>query len=228
MGKQRWLDNLQRQLIGRNLPSKYVQRFLEEAADHLEDLMEETMEKTDFSARMGESEHVAEAAVAEYRRRGFLGRHPAAAFLTFAVSPLLAFLVLMFAALIALVSASQWIGLIDNDGLHLGAAGRVVIACALPLTVIALPAMLLSFLYCRLARRTAIGTRWMLASCGALVVISSATYCQLTYAGMSAHGCLFVFFGAKNAMQIAQFAIAAAFSWWLIRRSGQGQPRLAE
>ena len=59
--------------------------------------MEETMEKTELNAntRMGETQYVAEAAVAAYRRRGFLSRHPVAAFLAFAVSPLLAFLVLM-------------------------------------------------------------------------------------------------------------------------------------
>ncbi len=80
---QPWLDDLRRQLVRRNLPGKYVQRFIEEAADHLEDLTEETMEEADFDLNtvMGETRHVAEAAVATYRQRSFLGRHPAAALL---------------------------------------------------------------------------------------------------------------------------------------------------
>jgi hypothetical protein len=228
MGNQRWLDDFRRQLIGRKLPGKYVQRIVEEAADHLEDLMEESMKNTDLdlNARMGDSEHVAESAVAAFRCRSFLGRHPAAAFMTFAVSPLVAFLVLMFAVLIAFFGTCKLCGLIDNDGLHLGAL-KAVINYALPLAVISVPSMLLSFLYCSLSRKTVVGKKWMLFACGALVVVSSATFCELHFNGASDHGQLILFVGARYWIQIVQFLIAVAFSWWLIRRSDQGRTQLA-
>jgi hypothetical protein len=225
MGNQPWLDDLRRQLIRRNLPRRYVQRVLEEAADHLEDLMEETMEKTEFNAnaRMGETQIVAAAALAAYRRRGFFGRHPVVAFLAFAVSPLLAFLILMQIGLLALSVICWSLGLVDNDGLHLGAV-KAVINYVVPLAVIAVPSMLLAFFYCSLARRTVVGKKWMLVACGALVVISSATFCQLEFYGASDHGQLTLFFGVRYGIQIVQFFIAAAFSWWLIRRSEGREP----
>ena len=58
----------------------------EELGDHLEDLKEENVE-ADAISRLGEPDQVAESAVGAYRRRSFLGRHPTAAFMVFAISP---------------------------------------------------------------------------------------------------------------------------------------------
>ena len=84
-----WLDEVLARLARRGLPPNYVRRFAEELSDHLDDLKEENMSKAvDVVSRLGKPEQVAEAAVTAYRRRSFLGRHPTAAFLVFAVSPL--------------------------------------------------------------------------------------------------------------------------------------------
>ena len=87
--------------------------------------------------------------------------------------------------------------------------------------------MLLSFFYCRLARRTVVGKKWMLMACCVVVVVSSGTYCELKFREASDHGFLAFEFGVRSAMQIAQFLIAAAFTWWLIWRSDRRQPQLA-
>ena len=79
-----WLDEVRRRLAKRGLPPSYVQRFAEELSDHLEDFKEENMStEADVYSRLGKPEQVANAAVAAYRRRSFLGRHPTAAFLVF-------------------------------------------------------------------------------------------------------------------------------------------------
>ena len=88
MDSQPWLDRVRERLARQLLPSSYVQRFMEELTDHFQDITEETM-RADESvlSRLGEPDQVANAAVTAYRRRSFLGRHPALKFLVFGVSP---------------------------------------------------------------------------------------------------------------------------------------------
>jgi hypothetical protein len=51
---------------------------------------------------LGEANQVADAAVTAYRRRSFVGRHPAAAFLVFAVSPVLSMVVCSILVVVSL------------------------------------------------------------------------------------------------------------------------------
>ena len=103
MAKRPWLDEVRGRLAKHGLPPAYVQRFVQELSDHFDDLKEENMgTEVDVSSRLGEPERVAQAAVAAYRRRSFLGRHPTAAFLVFAVSPLLMLLATMVTSLVLL------------------------------------------------------------------------------------------------------------------------------
>ncbi len=97
MDSQPWLGKVRQRLAEHTLPPNYVQRFMEELTDHLEDLKEEGMDRNSFS-RLGEPEQVAEAAAIVYRRRSFLGRHPAAAFLVFGVSPVVSLIALFIAS----------------------------------------------------------------------------------------------------------------------------------
>ncbi len=70
MDSQRWLDRVRERLAKRVLPPSYVQRFIEELTDHLEDLKEEKMEG-DASSRLGEPDQVVDNAIAEYQQRSF-------------------------------------------------------------------------------------------------------------------------------------------------------------
>ena len=80
MANLSWLDDVRQRLARqRVLPPSYVQRFVEELSDHLDDLKEESME-VDAISRLGEPEQVADAAVAAYRRRSSPGRHPTVTF----------------------------------------------------------------------------------------------------------------------------------------------------
>ncbi len=95
MESQPWLDRVRERLAKHVLPPSYVQRFMGELTDHLEDLKEENME-ADAVSRLGEPDQVADTAVAAYRRRPFLGRHCWARVLVFGVCNILLIVVLMF------------------------------------------------------------------------------------------------------------------------------------
>jgi hypothetical protein len=229
MGKRLWFEDLHRRLIRHDLPRSYVQRFMEEVTDHLEDLKEKTMgSEAEAYARLGQSEQVAEAAVAAYRRRSFLGRHPVAALLVFAVSPVISLGVLTsltFVGLMALAVTAERLGLIDCNGImRLGATARATLTYALTLAAIMVPSMILSFLYCGLARRTVVGRKWMVLPSGVLAVTAAAVYCQVTLSDMPGDGSIFIGLGARGMMQAVQFFVPPACGWWFIRRQHLRNP----
>jgi hypothetical protein len=196
---------------------------MEELTDHLEDLKEKTMgSEAEAYARLGQSEQVAEAAAVAYRRRSFLDRHPVAALLVFAVSPVISLGVLTsltFAGLmLALVAAGGRLGLIGDRGMQLGTGARVMLTYGLTLAAIVVPSMILSLLYCGLARRTAVGRKWMLLPCGVLAVIAATAYCQVTFSETPGNGSISIGLGAHSMVQVAQFFVPIALGWWFIRR----------
>ena len=104
MANPLWLDDVRERLADKRLPPKYVRRLLDELSEHLEDLKEENMStEANAYSRLGEPEQVAQAAIITYRRHSFLGRHPVATFLVFAVSP-----IVPLVALVVLVGALVW------------------------------------------------------------------------------------------------------------------------
>ncbi|MGA2258845.1 MAG: hypothetical protein ABSG53_29610 [Thermoguttaceae bacterium] len=110
MANPSWLDDVRKRLLRQELPLVYVQRFMEELTDHLDDLKEQSME-ADAISRLGKPDQVAEAAVTAYQRRRFFGGHPAAAFLVFGVSPPVSLF-----ALVAIAAGAMWV--FDESGDH--------------------------------------------------------------------------------------------------------------
>lgn len=103
-------------------------------------------------SRLGKPEQVADTAVAAYRRRSFLGRHPMARFLVFGLSPIVAFVALLGALALTEyhIHWHPWGGDLD------------VLICS----------TLASTLYCELALRLGLGKKWFFASCGMLGVFA--------------------------------------------------------
>jgi hypothetical protein len=189
MGDQPWLDRVRERLARRRLPPGYVQRFIEELADHLEDLKGEGME-ANASSRLGEPEQLANAAVAAYRRRSFIGRRPLAAFLVFAVSPVIAQYVLfvVFATVLLTIRADHTLNWYENRWI-------------LTLTILACSTFL-SILYDELATRLGIGRKWTLASCAVL-----GAFAMLLELGLGV-----------PVMLPVQFAVPFAAGCWAARR----------
>ncbi len=156
MESQPWLNRVRERLVRQLLPPSYVQRFMDELTDHVADLKEEGMDQNPAS-RLGEPEQVAEAAVAAYRQRSFLGRHPVAAFLVFAISPVIPWCVLSVALQMVFQfffhytwNECRWI-----DSLAFVAFSTVGV-----------------ILYSELALWLGIGRKWTLISCPVLASLS--------------------------------------------------------
>jgi hypothetical protein len=185
MESQPWLDSVRQRLARHDLPPSYAQRFTEELRDHLEDLKEENME-ADAISRLGEPEQVADNAVAAYRRRSFLGRHPVAAFLVLCVLSILAQFTLFaaFAQAIIAIRADHTLEWHENHWILS--------------PIIALCSTFLGILYAELAVRFGIGRKGMLAS-----------YLVLGAVAMLEELC----FGVTWMLPV-QLAVPLAVGWW--------------
>ncbi|MBN1589961.1 MAG: hypothetical protein JW888_10635 [Pirellulales bacterium] len=182
MENRPWLNSLRVELARQGLPARHIDRLMEELADHRSDFMEENEMDTEndcleaCETRLGRPEEVAEAAVANYRRARFVGRHP---WLTFLVAPIptvvltwtVSFLtILAFFYLLPSVlgdaynvegkTADQWPPVLLSAVWGLHYAGKF------------LPSAVVAVLFCYLARRSGRKLRWALLACGLVAVFS--------------------------------------------------------
>lgn len=172
-----WLDEVLTRLAKRGLPPNYVQRLAGELSDHIEDFKEENMSTEAVAySRLGKPEQVVDAAVAAYRRRSFLGRHPTAAFLVFGVSPVLTMLALFFFTVFgawAIVSTLNFVGVnVNFRPSQVGPFKATLLCWVESLLAVVIPSIIASILYCKLARRLGISRKWMVAPCAVLAAIA--------------------------------------------------------
>lgn len=189
MANRHWLDEVQERLVKQNLPPSYVQRLIGELGDHLEDLKEENVE-VDAISRLGEPDQVANSAVGAYRRRSFIGRHPTAAFVVFAISPVVPlYLVFLVGAMaIMMLRADRTLDWHENHWI----LSPLIVVCS----------TFVSVLYGELAMRLGIGVKWILASCAVL----------------GAFAMLMEFALGVTLMVLAQFAVPFAVGWWFAKQ----------
>ena len=175
MANRVWLDEVRERLAKHALPPAYIRRFMDELSDHFQDIQEENM-STDANvlSRLGEPEHVAEAAATAYRRRSFLGRHPTAAFFVFGVSPIVS-LIAFEAIALCLFALAVWLTgeeEASNFIRKIGFVGQELAPYVLTICTVVIPTVILSILYCKLAKRLCIRKRWMIVSCISLSAIA--------------------------------------------------------
>jgi hypothetical protein len=211
------LDRLRGDLRRRGLPRSYIERVVGEMDDHRADLVAEgrglglDADGAGLSAaeRLGHPERLADLVVAQYRRRTFLGRHPA---FTFLVAPVLctlagwAFTLFAFIIPAAMlgetivrqtsIATFEWLCRATND-----------VAWFVP------PAAVMA-LCCRLAHRTGRGWPWLAASCAVMALLTGSFRSAQTLTP-DGHGALSVGFGAPPHLlpMLLPVAIAAAFAW---------------
>jgi len=226
MDSQPWLSSVQQRLAKHALPPSYVQRFVEELTDHLEDLKENEMNMEDnLVSRLGEPEQVAEAAVTAYRRRSFLGRHPAAAFLVFGISPVVSLIVpsIVFACLLGVTEFGFGI-----NPFRAGIAGEVIVLLV-SLLAITVPSILATIVYCKLGKRLGVGRKWILASCVTFTVFASSTGFWRAESGQHCLGLLWPgLWGLGGLVTLTQHLVSLivplAIGWWFMRRKSEQRP----
>jgi len=195
-------------------------------------------------SRLGNPEQVADTAIAAYRRRSFLGRHPTAAFLVFGLSP-----VVSLVALVALVMFGLWARPNSWDdplfaGLNrIGPSASAVAAYLTSMSVVVIPSIVVSILYCWLVGRFGINKKWVLLSCTMLAVLAALPMCTAKVSLVPAEswariglwypdsvGHLYYLFTwiFCHPQQLIQFIAPLAIGWWFLRRKhDQGQLQLA-
>jgi hypothetical protein len=100
MAGPHWLDRFAAELRKQHLPAGYRARLLEELADHLSQLEQETTSmdaQVLLEERIGRPEAVAANARSEFNRRTFAWRHP---WLTFGVAPVFSVIGALLATLL--------------------------------------------------------------------------------------------------------------------------------
>ncbi len=218
MANRRWLDELRRRLVAGGLPPGYVRRLAGELEDHLEDLFSEepTMSKEALEARIGDTEAVAEAAVAEYHHRTFFGRHPVWTFLVAPLPTLLlgwAAFMLLCLALFKLAPMVLGAGF-DVDGKPLAEwpAAMVTLAWVLYESARFVPPAIVALLFWRLASRGGLGWRWSLAACLLVALLAGAYTSQIVMPVEPGQGKLMVGLGVSmfpSGLQLLQLAVPA-------------------
>ncbi len=237
-----WLDDVRERLAKHALPPTYIQRFLGELTDHLEDLKEENMStEATVLSRLGEPEQIAETAVTAYRRRSFLGRHPTAAFFVFGVTPFVSLflvLALMVLGTRAVVTIGERLGAI-SDVPRLTPPGPIELAATgylFSLLFVLIPAIFTTVAYCKLAKWLGVARTWMVASCAVVAAMSIPCWgataidmaghpgvlCALWIPGL--HGWI----PPSVIRPLLQLLVPLAIGWWFMRRKhNQSQLQLA-
>jgi hypothetical protein len=120
MDSRPWHERLQSDLRRQRLPAYYIDRLVEELAEHVTDLQKEktSMDAHEALHKLGTTEHLAAIARQEFRRRTFAGRHPV---LTFVVGPIAfvpgIFLSLLFGPFIVLSTIDILFGFLMGNEL---------------------------------------------------------------------------------------------------------------
>jgi hypothetical protein len=220
---QPWLDELRKELVRRRLPPHYAKRLLAELTDHFNDFKEDRMstDARDFESvvhQLGSPRDIGAAATAQYRRQRFSGRHP---FLVFAALPIVS-LPTLFVGLLFGVGWLLYLLFPDDTLVANGAEPDWVpwVAQALICACIVLPAISLSLMLCRSARKAALGWKWPLASCLLLAVLSTGVSTEVQAKTAHRQGHVTIYFGirATTGLQLVQMAAPLAICGWGIWR----------
>jgi hypothetical protein len=224
-----WLDEVRRRLASRGLPPHYVQRLAAELSDHLEDLTEENMStEAEVVSRLGHPEQVADAAAVAYRR-SFLGRHPTAAFLVFAISPVVSMVLLIALgglALVAIGVGCRRLGVnMDFTPDQVGIGVARLLCLATTLVTIVIPSLLASILYCKLATRLSMGKKWMIVSAAVLAVMCLLCSSWMTLSNIPGKSAWTFGIGfPPHPLQFVQLLVPLAVACWFLWRTRERAP----
>jgi hypothetical protein len=230
---QRWLDDVRLECARRHLPPIYVDRLVSELSDHLTEIMEDSMsmEASEHpSALLGSAGEIVAAASSEYRRRRFSGRHP---WLAFVVAPTLTLPVLWWASLVALVFLVKGMGF-DSDNPTVTAEISHWTNEMLPFAVVAtlvLPVVVAATVFCRLAVKTAVSRRWILACCLVLAIVGGAANSSVSLPTPGTKGTLAFGFGFSlppSPQQLAQFMLPLLIGCWVLHLGRRPSSSIAE
>lgn len=236
MANRQWLEEVKRRLVENQLPPRYIRRFMDELADHLEDLMEEkkmSQEKNCLS-QLGEPSQVAESAVVAYRQRTFFGRHPMAKFLVFGVSPLLSmvlgFCLMCFCVFLFCVACDKYGIPLSIENYLRSIKNPWAFDWGMSIITIIFPSVLLTFCYCRWIEKSNLSRRWMLLSCFMVAIIPFLMTQKFTISEIAGKSSYTIGLGLPPTVlqQYVQMLTPLVVGLWFMRQSRTNKPTDSE
>ncbi|MEX0676650.1 MAG: hypothetical protein WD063_06215 [Pirellulales bacterium] len=230
MDTKRWLSQLRAELVGRRLPSQYVERFVWELSDHVIDFLEDRM-STDAKDlhgvfdRLGAPGAVADSAAREYRQGRFSRRHPIFAFV---VLPILALPALWVGYVMAMMATAKILGLESGKVDTSGAIWQWANAC-LPFVVLGMllvPVGLAAAFFCTLAIKAGVSWKWTLVACFVLALLGGLVSSQFVLPTEYTQGKLMIGFRLAvypSASQALQFLLPLSIGGWVVWRQIKGR-----
>jgi hypothetical protein len=179
MSQRTWLERVALELARRGVPAGRRSRLLGELRDHLEDLKEGGMAMAEqtLEAVLGQPEEVAASAAEEYRRAGWVRRHP---LLVFGLAPLPA-AVVGVALYLLLAMGVAWVGCMvfgEPEREAHTVVGRLVVAYVF--TAGFVPFAACAVLFGRLAIRHGAGRWWLGLAVAQVALLAWAVVSRLT------------------------------------------------
>lgn len=219
MVSPRWREQLRQELHRQQLPSEYVDRLVEELADHAADLSlddQSTDSEPNANARLGTPEQLAAVAKIEYQRRTFAGRHP---FLMFVAGPVPVVIGTLLVTLLIATHGFWWIDVALGGSFGTDAPRsslEIGILQVLNVVVRFVPFALCAWLFVHLGRQSS-HRAWSSAACGLVAIVG-----LFFFAGISrepAPGRAGWYFGFDSTIgldRIVQAAVPLGLGIWML------------
>jgi hypothetical protein len=215
MSKSKWLEEVAMALRRKGLSAAYIRRFMDELADHCDDLYEEraNMDVNSLTARL--PDELANRAHRELRSRTFVGRHP---LVTFVVAPLPAAILFIVGVCLAFILPVQFLpdGPVSDEHLPVW---ELVLAETFVWSMRYLPFVSGAIVFCLLARKTVSACRWSFVACALVALVAGMFAVHLTLptdepeSGSLMMGLAVPPKWMQVPQALAPLAIWAAFAW---------------
>jgi hypothetical protein len=232
MGHRSWLERVAGELAGQGLPAAVRARLLDELRDHLDDLTEggtTVATEAQVMERMGEPGELAATAVAEYRRAGWVRRHPV---LVFGFAPVPAALVAMVgyvlvAGGIGYVVTAAGYGDEGPNALSRDTLNRIASGFAVTLGFV--PFLVAAVWFGWLAVRSRVSGWWLAAAIAQVAILGGAATTQLIPSDLAGQSQLVVGLGIPLSgwRQAAQLLIPVAIGWIALRAANRRAAAIA-
>jgi hypothetical protein len=177
MDRRPWLERAEGELARRGVPARGRRRLIAEWRDHLADLMDEGLPMTATESKMGDPAAVAAGAAEQYRRAGWVRRHP---LLTFGLTPLPVVLATFVGMVLVLeLSALAFAELLYGDAEQIPRAHIVRLMYGFNYCVRFLPFAVITAWFTRMYLRSGVSVWWYATGVGQVLLIAGTLVSEI-------------------------------------------------
>lgn len=218
-----WLEQVRSECLRQKLPPLYVERLVSELSDHHFDFMEDSMstdakEFGSTTSRLGMPSAIASVAAEQYRLQRFSSRHP---IVMFVLLPVVTLPLLWAACIIGLLLLANGLGF-ESDALTASEGMSNWANWTMPFAgmwILLAPIAAAAAFYCRLAIKSAVSWKWILATCAILALIGGTAVANVALPTAVSKGTVAFGFGVSqnpSPQQLLQFAVPLSIGCWVI------------